>query len=157
MNTTQNLELFQFTQPPEQFPAGMTTTKLDATGKPVSITLALERRKDAASRLGLKGKDNAATLSSALLGISDRMKESALGEFVKLGASPEWTGGRFTLRQAKNGSKRATLTLVSVNRNTHTVSEDQLVKALAMLSEDEQIALLEKATAQQKQPAAIEE
>ena len=144
-NANQTLELFQFTKPESQFPAGMTTFKKADNGS-MAITLALEKRKVAAMRLGLTGKANAAELTSELLSMSDRMKEAALGEFVKLGASPDWTGGRFVVRQSKNGQKRATLSLVSVQRQA-AISQEDVVKALASMTEDQQLAILEKAEA----------
>ena len=158
MNTTNEttLELFQFTKPADQFPAGMTTMKRSDNGS-VAVTLALEKRKDAAKRLNLTGKANANALTSALLGLSDKLKAAATGEFVKLAASDEWTGGRFVVRQSKNGGKRATLSLVSVQRQAQ-ISQDDVVKALASMTEDQQVAILEKAEelARTKRPVELE-
>ena len=158
MNTTNEttLELFQFTKPADQFPSGMTTMKRSDNGS-VAVTLALEKRKDAAKRLNLTGKANANALTSALLGLSDKMKAAATGEFVKLAASDEWTGGRFVVRQSKNGQKRATLSLVSVQRQAQ-ISQEDVVKALASMTEDQQVAILEKAEelARTKRPVELE-
>ena len=158
MNTTNEttLELFQFTKPADQFPSGMTTMKRSDNGS-VAVTLALEKRKDAAKRLNLTGKANANALTSALLGLSDKMKAAATGEFVKLAASDEWTGGRFVVRQSKNGQKRATLSLVSVQRQA-AISQEDVVKALASMTEDQQVAILEKAEelARTKRPVELE-
>jgi hypothetical protein len=155
MNTTTEttLELFQFTKPESQFPVGMTTSKQYENGS-LSVTMALEKRKDAAKRLGLTGN----ALTSALLGLSDKMKAAATGEFVKLAASDEWTGGRFVVRQSKNGQKkRATLSLVSVQRQAQ-ISQEDVVKALASMTEDQQVAILEKAEelARTKRPVELE-
>ena len=88
-NTT--LELFAFTKPTSQFPAGMTQTKVADNGS-VSVTLSLEKRKVLAERLGLKGKDNAGALNRAILQLTDQVKAAAAGEFMKLAASEDWTG-----------------------------------------------------------------
>lgn len=129
------LELFQFTKPEAQFPAQMTTAKRADNGS-VSVTLALEKRKDLAERLGLKGKNNAPALNAAMLKLTDQLKSAATGEFVKLAASDEWTGGRFVVRQSKNGQKRATLSLVSVQREVK-ISQEDVVKALASMKPDQ--------------------
>jgi hypothetical protein len=129
------LELFQFTKPEAQFPAQMTTAKRAENGS-VSVTLALEKRKDLAERLGLKGKNNAPALNAAMLKLTDQLKSAATGEFVKLAASDEWTGGRFVVRQSKNGQKRATLSLVSVQREIK-ISQEDVVKALASMKPDQ--------------------
>ena len=147
-NTT--LELFAFTKPTSQFPAGMTQTKVADNGS-VSVTLSLEKRKVLAERLGLKGKDNAGALNRAILQLTDQVKSAAAGEFMKLAASDDWTGGRFTMRRAKNGTQRATLSLVSVKRQSN-VSQDDVVKALANMSAEQVQAIMNQAAKLQNKP-----
>lgn len=149
------LELFQFTKPSEQFPAGMTSLKRSENGS-VAVTLSLEKRKYAARRLGLLGKANNNALNAAMLGLSDKLKIAATGEFVKLAASEDWTGGRFVIRQSKNGAKRATLSLVSVQRQAK-ISQEDVVKALASMTDEEQTAILNRAVElqQAKQPVEL--
>ena len=150
----QTLELFAFTKPTSQFPAGMTQTKVADNGS-VSVTLSLEKRKVLAERLGLKGKDNAAALNRAILQLTDQVKSAAAGEFMKLAASDDWTGGRFTMRRAKNGTQRATLSLVSVKRQSN-VSQDDVVKALASMSAEQVAAIMNQAAKLQNKPIELE-
>ena len=146
MATKQNqLALFTFTQP-TLAPGMKLGQKFGEDGETVvSMTLALGKRKDVAKELNLAGKDNADKLNKELLSLSDGLKEVALGEFMKLGASNDWTGGRFTIRQSKSGKKTATMSLVTANRESRTIGEDKLVEALSRLTEDQQIALMERA------------
>jgi NACalpha-BTF3-like transcription factor len=151
-NTT--LELFAFTKPTSQFPAGMTQTKVADNGS-VSVTLSLEKRKVLAERLGLKGKDNTTALNRAILQLTDQVKAAATGEFMKLAASEDWTGGRFTMRRAKNGTQRATLSLVTVKRQNN-VSQDDVVKALASMSAEQVSAIMNQAAKLQNKPIELE-
>ncbi len=143
--TKQQLALFQFTSP--NLVDGMTeSAKKNESGRVTSLSLSLETRKAVAKRLGLTAnKDNAQVIDNEVLRLKDNLKKMALGEFVKLATDPNWTGGTFRVSQAKNGQKRATMSLVTVARASHNISEEQLVKALAMMSEDQQVALMERA------------
>ena len=149
-NTNKTLALFQFTQP-DLIGGLKPATKANDAGKVTSIVLSLETRKVVAARLGLTmNKDNAAQIDAEILRMKDTLKTAAIGEMAKLASDPNWTGGSFRVSQSKSGQTRATMSLVSVNRSTNTVSEDQLVKALMNLSEDQQVALMEKAEAAKK-------
>ncbi len=146
-NSKKDLVLFQFTQPDLMDGLFIADKKNDA-GVTTSFTLSQENRKAVAKRLGLTmNKDNASQIDKEILRMKDALKTAAFGEFAKLATDPNWTGGAFRIAQSKNGQRRATLSLVTVNRSGHTLTEEQLVKALANLSEDEQVALMEKSEA----------
>ena len=147
------LALFTLTQP--TLADGMKLgTKLAEDGQTVvSMSLSLDKRKSVAELLNLKGKGNADKLTTELLKLSDGLKEAALGEFVKMGTSQDWTGGRFAIRQSKSGKRTATMTLVSANREGRVITDEELAKALSRKSEDEQVAIMERAELM-KAPAA---
>lgn len=134
------LALFTFTAP-TLLPGLGLKEKKGENGETTSIVLSLEKRKEI-GRLASKSGD---ALTAHILGLTDAVKEYSIGEFAKMAASPEWTGGSMRITRSKNGKQRATMSLVSANRETKTISADQLAKALANMSEEEQAALLEQA------------
>lgn len=147
--TTENkLALFQHTQP-DLIEGLFTKEKANDAGKVTSLTLALETRKTVAKRLGVApNKENADKIDAEILRMKDTLKMAGIGEIAKLAASPEWTGSAFRISTNKSGSKtRATFALETVNRLGHRISDEQLVKALANLSEEQQLAMIEKADA----------
>ncbi len=149
------IALFNLTTPELSTVVGLAQKqKLNDKNELVGITLSLEKRKDAAKRFGLVGKTNVDALNKVLLGLSDKIKEASIGEFAQMAASPEWTGSRMSVSVNKSGVKRATMSLVSVNRQSHKVTPEQLAEALASMSEEQQIAIMEKAEDIQKQNAA---
>jgi len=111
----------------------------------VGMSLTIEKRKDLAKRLGLNTKTDSAQIDAAILALTDKVKEAAIGEFAQMAASPDWTGGRLTKRVSKSGKVTATMNLVSCTRQTHTISREQLVEAMRQLKEDEQLAIVEAA------------
>lgn len=159
---TNQVALFTFTQPELMAGIGTVAKKngvvVDAIGltaeqdkDSVSLTLKLDNRKAVADRLGLKlNKDNASRIDAELLRMKDVLKKAAIGEMVKLATDPNWTGGSYRLAQMKNGTQRATMSMVSVNRNAGRLSAEDLAKALASLTEDEQVAIMERAEAMAK-------
>jgi hypothetical protein len=142
------LVLFQYTQP-EMFDGLVTNRKLQDGTNPqsptVALSLTLESRKATRERLKLGGRDNIEKLDRTRLELSDALKSATLGEFVKRASDPFWTGGRLSISQSKSGKQTMSIKVVSAERGGHIVSQEQLVKALAKMSEDEQIALMEKA------------
>jgi hypothetical protein len=139
---SKELTLFQYTQP--ELMTGLTTqTRKNEAGQPIAISLTLLKRKEVAQKYGLQVKGEATT--AKLLQLSDVMKQTAVAEFVKMAASNDFTGAGMTVRQLKDGRIKVNAGLVSVNRETKTITAEQLTKALAAMSEDEQIALMEKA------------
>ena len=153
MNTNNTLELFQFTQPTVPTEGFVQKTRQNADKQVVGLSLTLESRRDMAKRLQLPTKSSA--LDEQILATSNRIKEIGIGEALKMAASPEWTGARVAVTRNKAGVKRFTLALMSV-ADKRTVTKEQLVKALAGMTEDEQVAILEEAEAQAKGQKAIE-
>jgi Flp pilus assembly protein CpaB len=153
MNANNTLELFQFTQPVVPADGFVQKTRQNADKQVVGLSLTLESRRDAAKRLQLPTKSSA--LDEAILATSNRIKEIGIGEALKMAASPEWTGARVAVTRNKAGVKRFTLALMSV-ADKRTVTKEQIVKALAGMTEDEQVAILEEAEAQAKGQKAIE-
>jgi len=144
MNTNNNktLELFQFTTPNVPTTGFVQKQRLNADKELVGLSLTLESRRDASKRLNLPAKS--AALDEQILATSNRIKEIGIGEALKMAASPEWTGARVAVTRNKSGVKRFTLALMSV-ADKRTVSREQIVKALAEMTEDEQIAVMEQA------------
>lgn len=142
--TTNNkqLALFTFTAP-VLLPGLNLTEKKGENGATLSMMLSLDKRKEI-KRATQKDGD---ALTAHILGLSDVIKQHGIGEFAKLAASEDWTGGNFKITESKSGKRRATMSLVSVNREAKSISQDQLAKALANMSEDEQIKLMEMAEA----------
>lgn len=153
MNTNNTLELFQFTQPGTLDVGFVQKTRQNADKQVVGLSLTLESRRDMAKRLQLPTKSSA--LDEAILATSNRIKEIGIGEALKMAASPEWTGARVAVTRNKAGVKRFTLALMSV-ADKRTVSREQIVKALAGMTEDEQIRAMEEAEALAKGQKAIE-
>lgn len=152
----ESLVLFQFTQP-DLMDGLFVADKKNEAGVTTSFTLQQENRKAVAKRMNLTmNKDNAPKIDAEIIRMKDALKSAAFGEFAKLATDPNWTGGSFRIAQNKNGSRKATLSLVTVNRSGHTISEEQLVKALANMSEDEQVALMEKSEAFKRGLVAVE-
>ena len=145
MNTKTDLALFQFTQP--DLLDGMSGVSKQTESGSRSITLTLETRKAVAARLGLTmNKDNAAAIDTEILRMKDAMKTVGIAEVVKAASSPNWTGGALKISQNKAGDKsRMTISLVSVNRNGHKLSEEQIVKAMAGLTDEQLTAYMARA------------
>jgi hypothetical protein len=155
-NTKKELALFQFTQP--DLLDGMGATQKESTNGAKSITLTLESRKLVAARLGLTpNKDNAERIDAEILRMKDAMKTVGIAEMVKMSTSQNWTGGALRISQNKAGDKqRATFTMVSVDRTGRKLSEEQIVKALASMTDEQRTAILGKAETQQAGEPAIE-
>jgi hypothetical protein len=147
----QTLELFTLTTP--ELPSGIgSRVNKNGAGRILSINITLETRKLVAARLGVTmNKENAPKIDAAILKMKDAVKMAGIGEIAKLAANPNWTGAAFKMSVSKSGKQRATFSLESVNRLGHTVSEDQLVKALASMSEEQQIDIMEKADAAKRE------
>lgn len=138
--------LFTLTEP--ELPSVGVITKENRNDKNrlTGIVLAPQSRKIVAAGLNLTmNKDNAAAIDQQMLRAKDAIKTAGIGEIAKLAASPNWTGAKFSMAFGKNGKKKATFALESVSRDGGKVSEDQLVKALAGLSDDAMNVLLQKA------------
>ncbi len=117
--------------------------KLNDKQELVGITLSLEKRKDIAKRMGLPTKGaGSEQLDKVLLGLSDKIKEASIGEFAQMAASPDWTGSRMSVSVNKAGVKRATMSLVSVNRQSHKVTPEQLTEALAAMTPEARETLM---------------
>lgn len=157
---TQNnqLALFNMTSPALPASIGTKVNKNDA-GAITSISLSLETRKNVAKRLGLTDNaDNRDTITAEIIKMKDAVKMAGIGEIAKLASSPNWTGAAFRISTNKKGDKqKASFTLETINRSGHKVTDEQLVKALASLTEDQQVALMERAeVAKRTMGAALE-
>ena len=152
------IALFQLTTPEIGNVVGLQQKpKLNDKGEAVSMTLCLEKRKDLGKKLGLVGKDNSAALDKVLLGLSDKIKAASIGEMAKLATSEDWTGGQFKMSVNKSGVRRATMSLVSVNRQSHKISPDALAEALASMTDEQRTAILGQAEAKAKELAPATE
>lgn len=149
--TTNNkqLALFTFTAP-QLLPGLNLAEKKGENGATISMMLSLDKRKEI-KRATQKDGD---ALTAHILGLTDVIKQHGIGEFAKLAASQDWTGGNFKITESKSGKRRATMSLVSVNREVKTVTAEQVAKALAMMSEDDQIKVMEQAEELKKLKAA---
>jgi hypothetical protein len=153
-NTEQGLTLFTLTQPDLAGIVGFKHTERKNNEQTVvGMTLTLEGKKDTAKRLNKPQKST--EVSEEMLRLSNRIKEIGVAEVLKMAASPEWTGANVRVTKNKSGVKRFALALVSVP-DKRQISRDQLAKALAAMTEDEQIAIMEEAEAKRAEANAIE-
>lgn len=153
-NTETGLALFTLTQPDLTGIVGFKQTeRKNNENTVVGMTLTLEGKKDAAKRLGKPQKSSEVT--EELLRLGNRIKEIGVAEVLKMAASPEWTGANVRVTKNKAGVKRFALALVSVP-DKRQLTKEQLAKALATMSEEEQIAVMEQAEAIKGEKAAIE-
>lgn len=145
--TDSQLALFTLTSPALPASIGSKVGTNKETGQITSISLSLENRKAIAKRLNLTDNaENRDTITAEIIKMKDAVKMAGIGEIAKLAASPNWTGAAFRISTNKKGDKqKASFTLETVNRSGHKVTEEQLVKALASMTEDQQVALMEKA------------
>jgi hypothetical protein len=143
------LALFNMTSPALPSSIGTKVGKNKDTGAVTSISLSLETRKLVATRLKLTDNaDNRDTITAEIIKMKDAVKMAGIGEIAKLAASPNWTGAAFRISTNKKGDKqKASFTLETVNRTGHKVSSEQLVKALASMSEEQRLEVLDKADA----------
>ena len=153
LNENGELVLFAYTQPDMAMDGLTQTARKNQDGSVVGLNLTLESRKDMSSRLKLGPKSS--ELMAKRLEASNRIKEIGIGEALKMAASPEWTGARVAVSRNKAGTKRFSLSLVTV-KDGRTVTEEQLVKALAAMPEDERLALLEQAETSSKGVEVVE-
>lgn len=144
--TNNQLALFTLTSPALPASIGTKVNKNDA-GNITSLSLSLENRKTIAKRINLTdNSENRDTITTEILKMKDAVKMAGIGEIAKLAASPNWTGAAFRISTNKKGDKqKASFTLETVNRSGHKVTEDQIVKALSMMTEDQQVEIMEKA------------
>ena len=137
------LSLFTYTQP--DLMAGLVqNTRNDSAGNPVGITLSLAKRKEVAKAFGLQAKGQACT--DKLVELSDAMKQATAAEFMKLAASNDWTGAGMSVRVGKNGVQRVTARLVSIKRESKTITPEQLAEAIAKMDPAAQAEFFAKAT-----------
>jgi hypothetical protein len=122
-------------------------------GEVTGLTVSLESRKQVAKLMGVKQKSSAVT--EALLKTSDAIKQASLREVVVLAGSQEWTGGTVRVTRGKNGLTRKSFAFHTVDRTPGIKAED-VARALAAMSEDEQIAIMEKAEAMKAEANATE-
>lgn len=148
-NNSNQLALFTFTAP-TLLPGLNLKEKKGENGATISMMLTLDARKDIKKATRKDGD----ALAEHILGLSDTIKSHGIGEFAKLAASADWTGGNFKITESKSGKRRATMSLVSVNREAKQVSQEQVAKALASMTDAQVAALLEQAANIQKQLAA---
>lgn len=141
---SKELTLFQYTQP-SLLPGLNLVPKKGEAGNTVGLTLSLMKRKEIAKLAGLPNKGD--RLEKHLLELSDAIKTASIGEMAKLASDPNWTGATFRISQSKNGKQRATMSLVTANRETKSITREQLAKALAAMSEDEKVTILDEAEA----------
>jgi hypothetical protein len=146
------LTLFNYTQP-ELMPGLTTKTRNNEAGQPIAVSLTLLKRKDVAKAYGLQVKGQAT--SDKLVELSDAMKQTAVAEFTKMAASNDFTGAGMTVRKLKDGRMKVTAGLVSINRETKSISPEQLAKALAGMTEDQRIELIEAAEELAKSPVEV--
>lgn len=157
MQTNNELALFTLTTP--TLDTGLNTfKKINDAGAVVSMKLVLEKRKEVAARLGLtSNKGNAPAIDTEINRVKDAFKAVAVGEFMKAAASDMWTGSGFGITRNKAGKSRMSMSIESRVKVNHTVSDDQLAKALAGLSDDQVKALLLKAAEITKAGALVAE
>ena len=137
------LSLFTYTQP--DLMAGLVqNTRNDSAGNPVGITLSLAKRKEVAKAFGLQTKGQACT--DKLVELSDAMKQATAAEFMKLAASNDWTGAGMSVRVGKNGVRRVAARLVSITRESKTITPEQLAKVIAKMDPAAQAEFFAKAT-----------
>lgn len=122
-------------------------------GEVTGLTISLESRKVVAKALGVKQKSSAVT--EALLKTSDAIKQASMREVVVLASAPEWTGGSVRVTRSKNGVVRKTFAFNTVDRQPG-IKKDDIAAALASMTEDEQIAVYEKAEAIKAEKNATE-
>ena len=164
-NTNKTVALFGETQPELMAGIGLVAKKngvqVEAFGQipaiagedRVQIKLVLETRSLIAARLGLgkPNKDNAHLIDAEVERMKDAGKKMMAVEAARLFADPNWTFSGMGVNQAKSGKQRAMLALETrLPAKSFEVTPEQLVKALSKLSEDEQVALMEKAEAAKK-------
>lgn len=147
------LVLFTYTQPELGGEDFARDVKQHDDGTVKRVTLALAKRKDMAKSHNLVGKANATALNALILKTSDALKQASIGEFAKMAASEDWTGGRLTMTQSKNGVKRATMSMIGVVRESKTLTVEQVAAALAKMSDKEAGEVIGKAAELQKEAA----
>jgi hypothetical protein len=125
----------------------------------VQVKLVLETRKIVAERLGLgrPNKDNAHLIDAEIDRMKAAGKKMMAGEVARLMADENWTFSAMGVSQAKSGKQRAAFALeTKLPPKAFEVTREQLVKALARLSEDEQTAALEEAESLARGATAID-
>lgn len=140
--STNKMSLFNYTQP-DLMQGLMQVTKVDAGGNPIGVSLTLAKRKDVAKAWGLQTKGQACT--DKLIELADNMKQQTAAEFMKMAASNDWTGAGFSVRTSKNGVVRATARLVSIRRETKTITPEQLAESIKKMDPAAQKAFFEAA------------
>ena len=146
------LELFQFTRPDFGAVAGhlKPVSRKNDAGKVVGLSLTIESRKIIAK--DIKEPSKSSKVTDAILAASDSMKRAALQDVAQIVASPDWTGAGVRVSVAKNGTRRASFVFKTVNRGP-VITKDELVKALAAMSDEEQNDILNMAVSMQQESA----
>jgi len=125
----------------------------------VQVKLVLETRKLVAERLGLgrPNKDNAHLIDAEIDRMKAAGKKMMAGEAARLFADDNWTFAAMGVSQAKSGKQRASFALeTKLPPKAFEVTHEQLVKALAKLSEDEQVKAMEEAESLNRGATAID-
>lgn len=142
-NAEKGLTLFQLTQPSFEGLLGFKQTeRKNNENATIGLTLTIEGVSDTAKRLGLTQKNP--LVADARRKVADKIKEVGVTEAVKMLGSPEWTGANIKTTVNKKGIKRFALALISVP-DQRAVTRETMVKELAKMSEDEQVAIMEEA------------
>lgn len=138
------MELFQFTNPATSGLKETLTVKqrVNGAGEIVGLTMALDKRKAVAGRMGLAVKD--AKVTEACRAATDTLLQIGLAEISMAASKGTLTGARLTRSKSKGGQR---IVLAAVTPEIRTVSQAQMEVAFASLSETEKQAFLAKVSA----------
>ena len=172
-NNHNTLALFQYTQPDLMAGINVVARKngvdvdaanvsaLRGTDK-VSLKLQLESRKLVAGRLGLgkPNQDNAPQIDAEIARMGAVAKRAMLAEVIKYATDENWQFASMGFAQAKSGKQRASFAFETAKvKATHVVSEAEMIKAMASMTDEQRLQLLSKAESLEKslEPAIEQE
>jgi hypothetical protein len=126
---------------------------VNAKQKVVGTAVALRSRKEIAEALNLSGKDNKEDLDNAILAQSDAAWLKVKGAIAALNG--EWTLRKFANRTLGNGVEQITVVTQRIRRDK-VIAEGDLVNALANMTDEQIMKLVDAAAAKQKEKDATE-
>lgn len=118
----------------------------------LGVAMTLGKRSDLAKSLGIKDKGK---LDEAILELTDAALKGIKMEVAGMGDEVTAHNTPVTRRKLVDGRIVTTYKVVTVDRD-ETPDEDEIVDALSKMSEDEQVAILEKAEAKARESKAVE-
>ena len=117
-------------------------------GRVAGLSLTVHGKKQVAKDLGVTIKDP--RVLDAILKASDRLKVASIEKMAQIAASQDWTGKAARTSISKDGTLTATFAFKTVKRGP-SITKDELVKALAAMSDEEQNDILNMAVSMQQE------